>query len=459
MLKSCINIVVVAIVLFALSGLGFAEGTTSSGAKIKTLAVMPFGSFGVEDLSVDITQVITDNLVKQGFDVISQDILAEFLVERRVRGAEFLDRPVIRAMGTTLNIDALLMGSVDILRGGENPQVSINAQMIDCTDAGVIWANSISRTGADYTTFLGLGKITSLDKLVRTVVKKLLEGLPGRMAANDLSLAPFELMRASFSPRILRGGETARVSLQVKEILGKVRDIKAFVLDDKIDLRTRDGKWYSGSVTAPAMEGTYPLKIYVTDRWNRLFSMDAMAGLTVQNRPPEIALSVQNRSISPNNDGVRDRVLFIPEILKAITLKGWKVEITDGDGRIVRSEQGMGALPEGFVWRGVDDQYKAVKDGIYFCRLIAEDEAGNTTSTPEEKIVVDATPPKISVEIADENEKGVTLALKTDDVNQIGYWELIVYNTEGVKAAAFDGKGDIPSTLMVATEKKKLVLA
>jgi len=82
------------------------------------------------------------------------------------------------------------------------------------------------------------------------------------------------------------------------------------------------------------MEGTYPLKIYVTDRWNRLFSMDAMAGLTVQNRPPEIALSVQNRSISPNNDGVMDRVLFIPEILKAITLKGWKVEITDGDGRI-----------------------------------------------------------------------------------------------------------------------------
>ncbi|MBW2196190.1 MAG: hypothetical protein JRF37_11835 [Deltaproteobacteria bacterium] len=152
-------------------------------------------------------------------------------------------------------------------------------------------------------------------------------------------------------------------------------------------------------------------------------------------------------------------LLFIPEILKAITLKGWKVEITDGDGRIVRSEQGMGALPEGFVWRGVDDQYKAVKDGIYFCRLIAEDEAGNTTSTPEEKIVVDATPPKISVEIADENEKGVTLALKTDDVNQIGYWELIVYNTEGVKAAAFDGKGDIPSTLMVATVKKKLVLA
>ncbi len=458
MLKSSIHIVVVAIVLSALSGLGFAEGTTSNGVKIKTVAVMPFGSFGAEGLSVDITEVITDKLVKQGFDVISQDILAKFLVERRVRGAEFLDRPVIRAMGTTLNIDALLMGSVDILRGGENPQVSINAQMIDCTDAGVIWANSISHTGADYTTFLGLGKITSLDKLVRTVVKKLLEGLPGRMAANNLSLAPFEIMRASFSPRVLRSGETARVSLQVKEILGKVRDIKAFVLDDKIDLKTGDGKWYFGSVTAPAMEGAYPLKIYVTDRWNRLFSMGAMASLTVQNRAPEIALSVRNRSISPNNDGVMDQVLFIPEILKAIALKGWKVEITDGDGRIVRSEQGMGVLPEGFVWRGVDDQYEAVKDGTYFCRLIAEDEAGNTTSTLEEKIVVDATPPKVSVGIVDENEKGITLALKTDDVNKIGYWELIVYNAEGVKAAAFDGKDDIPSTLTADIVKKKLVL-
>lgn len=450
--KCLLSIVVILILLPGLLGQGFGAG---KGVKIKTVALMPFGTFAVEDLSIDVTSVVTEDLRKHDFNVISQDVLEDFLVKRRIRRTDFLDRPAIRAMGTVLQVDALLIGSVDLITGGENPQICMNAQMIDCVDASVIWANSVSRTGADYATFLGLGKITTLEKLVDIAVEELLKGLPGTVNLDSSSsVSPFEIIHASFSPSVLRGGETARLSLEVKEITGKVRDIKAFVLDSEIELKTKDGKWYSGAMTAPALEGVYPLRIYISDRWNRMFNVDAMASVSVHNRAPEITLSPRQRLISPNNDGINDHVLFIPEVLKAITLRSWKVEISNEDGRVVRSEDGMGALPEGFVWRGVDNEYKAVQDGIYFCRLVVEDEAGNTTSTLKEKVVVDATAPKVTVAIAGESEEGMALSLKANDRSEIAYWELIVYDRTGSEAARFEGEGDIPGTLAAKVKKK-----
>jgi hypothetical protein len=178
--------------------------------------------------------------------------------------------------------------------------------------------------------------------------------------------------------------------------------------------------------------------------------MGAMANLTVHNSPPKITLSPRQRLISPNNDGINDYVLFVPEVLKAISLKSWNVEIANGDGQIVRSEDGMGLLPEGFVWRGEDNQYKTVKDGTYFCRLVAEDEAGNTTSTAREKIVVDTTPPEVAIAVFQESEEGTTLAVKVDDESQIADWELIIYDRTGAEAGRFEGNGNIPETLTAA---------
>ncbi len=421
---------------------------------VKTVALMPFGTFSVEGLSIDVTRVVSDSLEKHHLKVVPQEVLEGFLVERRIRRSDFLDRPAVRAMGTALKIDALVMGTVDVIRGGRDPHVSMNAQMIDCLDAAIVWANSVSRTGADYATFLGLGKITSLEELVGITVEELFDGLPKKVNLDSSLLSPFEVIRADFYPHVLRGGETARLSLEINEITGKVRDVKAFVLDSQVPLKTEDGRWYSGTATAPSIEGTYTLRIYVTDRWNRLSSVDAMASLTVQNSPPEITLFPRKRLLSPNRDGINDFVLFVPELLKAITLKRWTVEISNEDGQIVRSEEGMGALPEGFIWRGVDNELKTAPDGIYFCRLVAEDEAGNRTSTSRESVAVDSTAPVVTVSAVLENEDVLTLTLRSEDMSPIAYWELILYDTDGMETERFEGEGDIPDILTSVVKKK-----
>jgi hypothetical protein len=162
----------------------------------------------------------------------------------------------------------------------------------------------------------------------------------------------------------------------------------------------------------------------------------------------------QKRLISPNNDGINDYIQFFPELLKAITLESWHVEITDKDGNIVRSEDGFGMLPADFFWRGENNQYATVKDGTYFCRLFVEDKAGNRTSTAKEKIEVDKTPPETTVVLAEENEESLTLSLKTKDMSKIADWKVIVYDRTGAEAGKFEGEGNIPATIVCPVKEK-----
>jgi TolB-like protein len=437
--------------MFGLRGQGF---SAEKKPPVRTAALLPFGNLTVEDISIDVTRLVTEELRRHNLDVVAQEALEDFLVKRRIRRADFLDRPTIRAMGTAMNVDVLVMGNVSILSGGENPHVSINAQMVDCENGSVMWANSVSRTGADYAGFLGLGRITSVEKLVNVVVQELFEGLSLKAGLDNSSPATFEIVQADFFPNALRSGETAQLSMEVKEIKGKARDIRAFVMDAEIRLQSRDGKLYGGTTVAPPIEGSYPLKVFITDRWNRLFSMEAVAVLTVHNTPPRITLSPRQSFISPNRDGVSESVLFVPDVLEALALQSWKVEIADEEGQVVRSEKGFGALPQGFLWRGVDNKENPVKDGLYFCRLIAKDEAGNTTTALSEKVVVDATAPEVAVHVQEEHVEGLILALGVNDKSGIDYWDLVIYNGNGQELERFEGKGQPPETVTAAKKKR-----
>jgi TolB-like protein len=440
----------IAITLFLFLGLSSHVFGKEEATGIKTVAVMPFTAFAKSDRSIDLTRLVTDFFVKHNFRVISQDVLEGFLAKKRIRRSDFLDRSTIREMNAELKADALITGSATLLAKDKNPLVSINAQMIECVDASIVWANSASCTGEDFITFLGLGKITSLKKLAGVVVDNLFESLPKSIDPQVPPILPFEVVQASFSPKVLRGGKRVNLSIEVRNINGQIQDIRAFILDTKIDLKTKDARWYTGAFTAPTIEGVYPLKLYVTNRWNKLFTIDAVATLEVHNVAPDIALFCQERLISPNNDGVNDYIQFFPKILKAAALESWRFEIKDKDGNLVRSEDGFGMLPEGFVWRGRNNRNNKVKDGTYFYRLITADKAGNVSVTPEETLMVDTTAPEVQLFLVSKDEEEITLNVQTEDMNKIAGWELTIFDSQGNEAEKLEGNGDIPTSIKLA---------
>jgi len=95
-----------------------------------------------------------------------------------------------------------------------------------------------------------------------------------------------------------------------------------------------------------------------------------------------------------------------------------------------------------------------VKDGVYFCRLIAQDEAGNTTTALSEGVVVDGAAPEVVVHVGDELDEGVVLTITATDRSKIDYWELVVLDASGQEVDRFEGKGNLPETVTAEVKKK-----
>ena len=74
--------------------------------QIKKVALIPFGSFNVEERTIDMTEAVMDELKKHAIDVVEQEVLEGFLARKRIRRTEFLDRPAIRAMAGMMSLRA-----------------------------------------------------------------------------------------------------------------------------------------------------------------------------------------------------------------------------------------------------------------------------------------------------------------------------------------------------------------
>ncbi|MCR4789763.1 MAG: OmpA family protein [Treponemataceae bacterium] len=145
--------------------------------------------------------------------------------------------------------------------------------------------------------------------------------------------------------------------------------------------------------------------------------------------------------ISPNNDGVQDE-LEIPLLIKDKRyISEWNLIITDESGKVVKTignkvrqdesasgffhglVSGNGAkdffknlgnsfapkkgvdVPEKVRWNGVMDDGKVAPDGKYYYYLTASDDNGNTAQTKKYEVVVDNTPPSISLTQPSESAK------------------------------------------------------
>lgn len=410
---------------------------------IETVAVMPFGSWIGENASIDIDEYLTAGLARLGFSMVPAAELEDFLVSRRIRRPDFLDRMAIRGMGTNLRADALLMGYADILADDKDVQVSLNAQLVDCHEVAVIWANAVAVAGSDFETVLGLGRITDVTELLHIAVNRLLERVPHTATLEGAAASPYDMIRASFAPDTLHGGKATTLSVEVKEAAAGIRDVKAFLLDQEIVLHSDDGRWYSGQARAPELEGEYSLKLYVTDQENRVFTVSDVAGLTVHNTPPEVFVTFRQKAFSPNGDGILDQMILVPEARSSSGLRSWQLEIATPEGTVVRDERGAGRLPEAFAWGGLDGRNAPVPDGTYLCRLAVEDQAGNESATAGQAVVLDTTPPEAALVL---DPAARVLEVSSSDLSGTVAWTLALYGEAGAETR-LSGSGAMPAAL------------
>ncbi|MBU4289350.1 MAG: hypothetical protein KKI12_14415 [Proteobacteria bacterium] len=262
-----------------------------------------------------------------------------------------------------------------------------------------------------------------------------------------MDMPPFEIVQARFYPKVVKGDSQVGLMVEFREITEKPKQIYALVEDIKTPLISDGGNWFTGSFQSPVVEGTYILKLHAYGEFDTLYIFDAMASLIVDNTPPLIDITFHNTFISPNNDGVNDYVAFFPELLSTDSLKSWRFEVTDHEGKLVRSAEGGEELPTGLIWRGENNDFKQVNDGIYLGQLIVEDKAGHEVSTDKVMVIVDRRSPEIEIFQGKIEENTITFNVKCNNISEIVEWSIAIYNQKDESLGAFCGKQNLPSIL------------
>lgn len=168
----------------------------ASGQRLR-VAVIPFLSpANAPDAGPVVTSTVITYLLSTG----AVDVVEPGTVDQAMRTARFvptatggMDPQMTAALQQSLSVDAYLMGQVeeygDVRMGPDTyPSVSFSARLIRASDNTIVWAASISKTGADRVKVFDIGRISSLGKLTKLAVDEMALSLQAHAA--DLLAAP-----------------------------------------------------------------------------------------------------------------------------------------------------------------------------------------------------------------------------------------------------------------------------
>lgn len=157
---------------------------------VRTVAVLPFENNSGDEYAAararDLT--ITLALAMGLFDVVDKSLVDSVLREEAIDPGVPLDNPTIRRLGQRLNVQALLMGSVNNAEEGRKgnftfPELALTFRLIDVGTSTVLW--QASGYGSGYTLWGRLFGLAPRDtfQVGRATIERMLDTLPTR--SND----------------------------------------------------------------------------------------------------------------------------------------------------------------------------------------------------------------------------------------------------------------------------------
>jgi len=425
----------------------------------RRIAFLPLKNIsGTNNIPQDIVNHIAKALKKKHhFDAVLPSDLEDFLLRNRVRRMGVITQAQAQGLMRQFGVDGAIITWLDLYDKGENPKIGIGIKVIETSTGTVVWGNYVSLTGQDFTSFFGLGKVTSIKQLSNEAIKRLIKNFPSSFeiqTASRVEKTSFAIERFSLSPLVTQGGLPVVASLRLVSLLEPPKEIALLLGGKEWPLEKRGNGWWKGEIEAPKRQGRYFVRLKLFMKNGMLSFLDTATSLKVDNTPPQVRLSFENKVFSPNGDGIKDVLIVFPELLVPDDIKVWGFHIYNQSGEIVRQFEGSGDLPHGLAWHGENDEFGRVDDGIYCLEFRCQDKAGNIMISKKTEIVVDNTAPQlnISVNIA---KKKAKFEIKCQEENGIDKWQLTIMDKEENIYKMLEGKGKPPPMLESPLFKKK----
>jgi outer membrane protein OmpA-like peptidoglycan-associated protein len=199
-----------------------------------------------------------------------------------------------------------------------------------------------------------------------------------------------------------------------------------------------------------APEGLYSYRISSTDRAGN-HGEDILREISLR-REYEIADVRLSRYVVSHEK--IDSIRLFPELSSLRGLESWTVEVLK-NGRREKSFSGTTAPPAFIDWNLTDERQKKLNDGEYGIRLSAEYQSGNRPRSFVKELVVDTTPPDLSMghwpdlfsPDGDGRKDVCRLKLSARDRTGIQSWKVTIFDPAGKPFRTFTGSGKPPGTI------------
>ncbi|MBI3585041.1 MAG: hypothetical protein HY096_13985 [Nitrospinae bacterium] len=415
--------------------------------KIDRLVILPMVNIsGNFDAQTIIDSLLQKGLKKRGFKLVPYEDVDKFLSNRRIRNTSSIDRITTLELNRELGVDAVILGSIDQYSNiRDEIYVGLTLRLIGTRDCSIMWMDSVSYTGSDFVGLLGIGRVSSLDKLGEVAVNNIVDGIPRKYLFGNREDNLLEMGNLKISPAFVGGGKSAKVSVKIVSVAEKPVQVQAYVGEMKFDLKNGNGNYYDGEITVPFIDGLYAVDIIATLSDGKAFHFPSAGVVNVNTVPPKV-------TISTNKDFTagfikKDSIIFTLKSDKAI--EKWEVEIVDKENKYVRGGRGFGTLPMQLVWSGENDAGGRNNDGVYNLKLSVWDASGNAGFFQKE-IMLDTTPPKVKINAETSDSEGVVFNIDYEKEEIIDKWEFIVTGENSEIIKKISGRGDIDKRIAVS---------
>ncbi|MCL2478082.1 MAG: OmpA family protein [Treponema sp.] len=301
--------------------------------------------------------------------------------------------------------------------------------------------------------------------------------------AADLSLPSFQNIAGKVGVNMVVGG-LVTVSATSNFNLGELAAGNAPSLFPSIgvaaNFKLKSGGPRIVGGTLPS-DGELAVDLAAKPLYDGIWAMGAGVTWTVgvaDKTPPVITIDYpQTVWISPNNDGKADDLEFPVSITDQRYVAEWIFEIMDNSGNVVRTYRNKERRPEtqgvqNFMsrltdiksgvevpstlrWDGILESGAVAPDGLYRFRVTASDDNGNTAVSDTYTVMVDCTPPDISIEplTGDDNifspdgdgyKDTITISMNGSKED---LWEGGIYDSNGIKVKTFNFVNSAPAPI------------
>ena len=122
-------------------------------------------------------------LLGRGLDVVSGDLVAQFLARHRVRYTGGVDRPTARAAREELGVDSILLASLDLSSPLDPPLFAATMRLVSAADEPeILWMDGVAQAGDEHPGFLNFGMVRDPKELEGVVLSRLVDSLEGFLA-------------------------------------------------------------------------------------------------------------------------------------------------------------------------------------------------------------------------------------------------------------------------------------